>query len=139
MHQEPFWKREGFSEKAVRMLEELVKRKGKFDKYKKTTDVFLFLLALMGIYLALLLFQVINVPYMETQMIILGFILIFLYLGNGIRQKEQKKKKDKFDKLRAEVIESADKYWSKKYGDTTINKLVKEMKEVYDINISYKS
>lgn len=139
MEQHPIWKREGFHEKAIRMLEELISRNEKYKKYKKQTNSFLFLLSLIVIYLALLLFQVIKVPYLDTQIIIFSFFCAFLYIGSGIRQKEQKKKKDKFDKLRAEVIDSADKYWSKKYGDSNINKLVKELKEDYDINISFKS
>ncbi|WP_442594605.1 YpbF family protein [Neobacillus sp. D3-1R] len=140
------------TDKATRqMLENVVKRKRKFDDFKYTHNITVMITLLMTTFFFYYLYKTIVVSYSYSFMamfsaflqkeINLAFLVITIGMYgmmNLLKAKREKAEKE-YHALRCEIVDRSKDLWKKEEEWKSRHKVFEMMKEKYDINLFHES
>ncbi|WP_102027388.1 DUF2663 family protein [Salirhabdus sp. Marseille-P4669] len=151
MVRELIWEKENFFQNDKNAIYELIKRKRKLTKHEQKRDYSLRIFSIGGGFsiiaiLSLLSFDkrfsdmwaFIDVTLGNIYFIVLVVLLSYFYSSWLTHKKKAKEEKEKYHALRKELAEKSSNQWLKMYEQTTILHIVQQLKDEYDIEISYK-
>jgi hypothetical protein len=148
LSKEPIWVSADFTFQDTQTIKELIKRKNKYARLKQNREKAINIFIILSC-ITLLVFgsQIILNPspyevLMETiknELFLLLVIGLSIILAYPVAMKpKEKEEKENYHTLRKEVSEKTEGPWLKRYGESTIMELIKQLKKEYDIEISYK-
>lgn len=140
------------SDDTMKMLEAVIKKRMKHQKLKQKKGNFLLLFTGMVILLLTYLYYLfsnsntVGLDTFHALTYVMGNSIMFVILISTMYvyyrylaiAKKEKKEKDKYNKLRAEVIHYLDKHYLSPYNNIR-EEISKSMEEKYKINLRYKS
>lgn len=143
------WKKKDVPEIVRNMIEELIKREKKMVKPHQYCMISFWIFMGLSIYMLLDFFMYFigvsaNAFQAVVHYVLSGhsiFVLLLLSLAFSCYQYyrvEEKKKEDKFERLRAEVIESVRTDWPLYLSNEQIKKITEQIKKKYQINLFFK-
>jgi len=139
------WEGFSISDDTIQMLNSLVARKQKWDRYQRITNWGAAVSVVVGVWLVVQYFQISSshnallfFHRLTESPFSLAFLLTAASLATTITYSNKAKEaKDKYEKLREETIEHLRTRWTRTELAQERYRISKKLKEEFDINISY--